>query len=90
MDPTNTAVWTRKSFAGSVVSFDQQIIGVIDPIAVIKTSVANDSNSPRDITNRNQPLLLFYMDPTNTIVWARKSFIGSVVSCGADLQQDLG
>jgi hypothetical protein len=26
------------------------------------------TDSPRDITNRNQPLLLFHMDPTNTIV----------------------
>jgi hypothetical protein len=47
--------------------------------SVSKTSVVTDS--PRDITNRNQPLLLLHMDPTNTTVWTRKSFIGSVV-CG--------
>jgi hypothetical protein len=34
------------------------------------------TNSHRDITNRNQPLLFFHMDPTNSIVWTRKSFIG--------------
>jgi hypothetical protein len=58
--------------------------------AVSKTCVA--AVISRDITNRNQdqPLLLFHMDPTNTIVWARKSFIGSVVSCGVDFQQNLG
>jgi hypothetical protein len=60
----------------------------MDPSPVSKTCVATDS--PRDITNRNQPLLLFHMDSTNTIVWARKSFIGSVVSCGVDFQQNLG
>jgi hypothetical protein len=38
------------------------------------------TDSPRDITNRNQPLLLFHMDPTNTIVWTRKNFMGSVMS----------
>jgi hypothetical protein len=37
------------------------------------------TNSHTDITNRNQPLLFFHMDPTNTIVWTRKSFIGSLV-----------
>jgi hypothetical protein len=67
-----------------------EIIAVIvtDLIAVSKTSVAIDS--PRDITNRNQPLLLFHMDPTNIIVRARMIFIGSVVSCRVDLQQNLG
>jgi hypothetical protein len=47
-------------------------------------------DSPRNITNRNQSLLLFHINPTNTIVWARKTFIGSVVSCGVDFQQNLG
>jgi hypothetical protein len=47
----------------------------MDPSSTI--SVATDSH--KDITNRNQPLLFFHMDPTNTIVWARKSFIGSAV-----------
>jgi hypothetical protein len=51
-------------------------------------SVATDS--PRDTTNRNQPLLFFHMDPTNTIVWARKSLIGSVVLCRVDFEQNLG
>jgi hypothetical protein len=27
------------------------------------------------------------MDPTNTTVWRRKSFIGSVVSCRVDLSK---
>jgi hypothetical protein len=35
--------------------------------AVSTISVA--INSPRDITNRNQPLLFFHMDPTNSIEW---------------------
>jgi hypothetical protein len=39
------------------------------------------TNSHRDITNRNEPLLFFHMDPTNSIVWTRKSFIGSVLLC---------
>jgi hypothetical protein len=30
------------------------------------------------------------MDPTNSIVWTRKSFIGSLVSCGVGFQQNLG
>jgi hypothetical protein len=48
------------------------------------------TNSHRDITNRNQPLLFFLMDPTNSIVWTRKSFIGSVVSCRVGFQQNSG
>jgi hypothetical protein len=60
----------------------------MDPSAVSTISVATDSL--RDITNRNQPLLPFHMDPTNTFVWARKNFIGSVVSCGVDFEQNLG
>jgi hypothetical protein len=93
MDPTNTIVWARKSFIGPVVSCRvdfQQNLWVENQRwtpAVSKTSVATDS--PGDITHRNQPLLLFHMDPTNTIVWARKSFIGSVVSCRVDFQKNL-
>jgi hypothetical protein len=30
------------------------------------------------------------MDPTNSIVWTRKSFIGSLVSCGVGFQQNFG
>jgi hypothetical protein len=45
--------------------------------AVSIISVATDSLG--NTTNRNQPLLLFQMDPTNTIVWARKRFIGLVM-----------
>jgi hypothetical protein len=30
------------------------------------------------------------MDPTNSIVWTRKSFIGSLVSCRVGFQQNLG
>jgi hypothetical protein len=39
------------------------------------------TNSHRDITNRNEPPLFFHMDPTNSIVWTRKSFIGSELLC---------
>jgi hypothetical protein len=39
------------------------------PAVVSTISVATDS--PRDITNSNQPLLFFHMDPTNTTVWGR-------------------
>jgi hypothetical protein len=54
------------------------------PAAVSTISVATDN--ARDITNWNQPPLFFHMDPTNTFVWAKKSFIGSVVSCTSQLQ----
>jgi hypothetical protein len=30
------------------------------------------------------------MDPTNSIVWTRKSFIGSLVSCRVGFKQNLG
>jgi hypothetical protein len=30
------------------------------------------------------------MDPTNSIVWTRKSFIGSFLSCRVGFQQNLG
>jgi hypothetical protein len=56
--------------------------------AVSTISVA--INSPRDITNRNQPLLFFHMDPTNSILWTRESLIGSVMSGSDDLEQNLG
>jgi hypothetical protein len=45
---------------------------------------------PQDITNRNQPLLFFHMDPSNSIVWTRKSFIGSLMPCRVGFQQNLG
>jgi hypothetical protein len=48
------------------------------------------TNSHKNILNRNQPFLFFHMDPTNSIVWTRKSFIGSLVSCGVGFQQNLG
>jgi hypothetical protein len=48
------------------------------------------TNSHRDITNRNQPLLSFHTDPTDSIVWTRKSFIGSVVTCGVGFHQYMG
>jgi hypothetical protein len=99
VDPTNTIVWSRKSFIGSVVScgvdFDflnktwvENHPNDMDPAAVSTISVATDS--PRDITNGTQPLLPFHMDPTNTIVLTRKSFIWSLVSCGVDFEQNLG
>jgi hypothetical protein len=63
----------------------------MDPgIEVSTISVATDS--PRDKTKRNQPLSFFHMHPTNTIVCTstRKSFIGSVVLCRVDFEQNLG
>jgi hypothetical protein len=85
MDPTNTIVWTRKSFIGSMVSCSvdfQQKLGLkltrksffgsvvsYERLIFSKTSFATDN--PEDLTNRNQPLLFFHMDPTNTIVWTR-------------------
>jgi hypothetical protein len=80
MDPTNTIGCARKSFICSVVSFRvdyEPNLGcepVLDHSAVSTISVATDR--PKGITNRNQPPLIFHMDPTNTIVCARKSFIG--------------
>jgi hypothetical protein len=59
-----------------------------DPAEVSTISVATDS--PMDITNKNQPLLFFHMDPTNVTVWARRSFIVSVTSCRVDFEQNLG
>jgi hypothetical protein len=82
MYPTNTIVWARKRFIGSVVpcgvDFEPNLgcKSVMDPSSHSTSSVATDS--PRDTTNWNQLLSFFQMDPTNTIVWARKSFIGSV------------
>jgi hypothetical protein len=96
MDPTNTIVWTRKSFIGSVVSygliFSKTWVGNNSggPHHPAVSTISLATNSHRDITKRNQPLLLFHRDPTNSIVWTRKSFIGSVMSCGVDFQQNLG
>jgi hypothetical protein len=53
-------------------------------------TISGATNSHRDISNRNQPLLFFHMVSTNSIVWTRKSFIGSLVSCRVDFQQNLG
>ena len=60
-----TLTWVKKS--------------VMDPSC--QHNFLADTNSHRDITNRNEPLLFFHMDPTNSIVWTRKSFIGSVLLC---------
>jgi hypothetical protein len=54
------------------------------------STISLATNSHRDITIRNQPLLFFHMDPTNSIVWTRKSFIGSLVSCRVGFWQNLG
>jgi hypothetical protein len=95
MDPTNSIGWTRKSFIGSLmlcrVGF-QQILGskISDGSQLSAQFPWPVTNSHRDITNRNQPLLFFHMDPTNSIVWTRKSFIGSLVSCRVGFQQILG
>jgi hypothetical protein len=95
MDPTNTIVWVRKGFYGSVVSRGvdfQQNLGGKSTIGPAASTISVATDSPGDLTNRNQPLLFFHfhMDPTNTTVWTRKSFIGSVVSCKDDFQQNLG
>jgi hypothetical protein len=42
--------------------------------AVSRVSVT--TNNPRDISNRNQPLIFLHMDTINNIVWTRESFIG--------------
>jgi hypothetical protein len=83
MDPTNTIVWAWERFIGLVVScaliFSKTWVENQRWTPEASTiSVATDS--PGDITNRNQPLLLFQMDPTNTIVRTWKRFIGLVVS----------
>jgi hypothetical protein len=44
---------------------------VLDPAAVSTISLATSSH--RDTKNGNQPLLFFHMNPTNSIVWTRKS-----------------
>jgi hypothetical protein len=54
------------------------------------STIAFITNSHRDITNRNQPLLFFHMDPKNSIVWTRWSFIGSLVSWRVGFHQNLG
>jgi hypothetical protein len=157
MDPTNSIVWTRKSFIGSLMSCRvgfQQSLGqksVVDPScqhnflahqqpqghnkqesttfilpygsnkqhcmdkeefhwllgvlqgwfsAKLGSKISDGSKQSAqfpwpptatwDITNRNQPLLIFHMDPTNSIVWTRKSFIGSLVFCRVGFQQNLG
>jgi hypothetical protein len=60
----------------------------MDPGIVVST-IFMATDSPRDTTNRNQPLSFFHMDPTNTSVCTRKSFIGSVVLCRVDFEQNL-
>jgi hypothetical protein len=94
MDPTNTTVWTRKSFIGSVVScrvdFEQNLGWNYRHWTSEVNTISVATDSPKDTTNRNQPLLFFQMDPTNTTVWTTKSFIGSVVSCRVDFEQNLG
>jgi hypothetical protein len=68
-----TSTWVKKS--------------VMDPSCQHNFLAA--TNSHRDITNRNEPLLFIHMDPTNSIVWTRKSFIGSLVSCGVGFHQNF-
>jgi hypothetical protein len=95
MDPTNSIVWTRKSFIFYLVLCKvgfQQNLGQISVMYIPGASTISlvTNNSHRDITNRNEPLLFFYRDQTNNIVWTRKSFIGSVVSSRVGFQQNLG
>jgi hypothetical protein len=70
MDPTNKQHCMDKEefhwvFGVHGVDFQQNLgqKSVMDPAAVSTISLA--TNSHRDITNRNQPLLFFHMDPTN-------------------------
>jgi hypothetical protein len=88
MDPTNSIVCTRRSFIGSLVSCRVCFQQNLGQKSVMGSHAA--TNSHRDITNRNQPLLFIHMDPTNSIVWMRESFIGSLVSCRVGFQQNLG
>jgi hypothetical protein len=94
MDPTNSIVWTRKSFIGSLVScgvgIHQNLGQKISDGSQLSARFLAATNSHRDITNRNEPLLFFHMDTTNSIVWTRKGFIGSSVSCRVGFQQNLG
>jgi hypothetical protein len=101
MDPTNSIVWTRKSFIGSLVlcsvgfQFSAKLGSKINDGSQLSAlspwpPTATGTYSHRDTTNRNQPLLFFHMDPTNSIVWTKKSFIGSLVLCGVGFQQNLG
>jgi hypothetical protein len=93
MDPTNTIVWARKSCLAlwchvELIFSKTWVENQRWAQAVSTITMATDSLG--DITNRNKPLLFFHMDPTNTIVWTWKRFIGLVVSCGVDSQQNLG
>jgi hypothetical protein len=46
---------------------------------------------PQGHNKQESTLLFLHMDPTNSIlVWTRKSFIGSLVSCRVGFQQNLG
>jgi hypothetical protein len=53
-------------------------------------TISGATNSHRDIKKGNQPLLFFHLVPINSFVWTRKSFIGSLVSCGVDFLAKLG
>jgi hypothetical protein len=86
MDPTNSIVWTRKGFIGSLVmscrvGFHQNLGQKVSDGSQLSAQNVLANNSHRDITNRNQPLSFFHMDTTNSIVSTRKSFIGSVLLC---------
>jgi hypothetical protein len=76
-------VWFSAKLGSKISDGGSQI-----PSAVGTISLA--TNSHIDITNRNQPLSFFHMDPTNSIVWTRKSFIGLMRSCGVGFLQNLG
>ena len=67
---------------GSKISDRSQIPAV--------STISLATNSQRDITNRNQPLLFFHVDPTNSIVWTNKSLTGNVVSCKVGFSAKLG
>jgi hypothetical protein len=71
------------------VGFQQNLGQKISDGSQLSARFLAASNSHRDITNRNQPLLFFHTDPTNSIVWTRKSFIGSLVSCRVGFHQNF-
>jgi hypothetical protein len=96
MDPANSIVWARKSFIGSLVSCrvgfsktwvknQQEWIP-----AVVSTISLALNMQPQGHHKQESTTFFMHMDPANDIVWARKSFIGSLVSCRVGFQQNLG
>jgi hypothetical protein len=81
MDPTHRIVCTRKNFIGYI----DVMQGWFSAKVGSKISDGSSHNCKHNLCghqqpwghkrNRNQPLLLIHMDPSNTIVCTRKNFI---------------